>query len=397
MINEQNKNTWCFNAEHALRLDNSYTGSSCCMMKSKHDHSDRNLTIMKMYDKPSLQKVRSDLNNGIKNAHCSLCWEEEEAGRDSKRVRDNKKYLDDLNNGISHQGITSLELNLGNTCNIKCRTCNPNASSLWAKEFYDLYADKSHFKSHSDYAKTISIYHQYYDEDRPFWDDLESHLPNLRNMVFYGGEPFLSKKMWKILDNAVKKGYSKNIILEYNTNGTTWPDAVKYWEHFKEVKVSFSIDGVHDQFNYMRFPADWNIVTENIKKGLGLSKNISYSWCVTLSPLNIFYLNEIVEEMDNNFKDIGLYLNLIHGPAHYNIKCIPNNIKEIIIEKISKLSDHYKAKYYLPGIIEFMKSEEDHKSWTKFLQVTKMHDEYRNQSYSKVFSEFAKIIGYNNE
>jgi MoaA/NifB/PqqE/SkfB family radical SAM enzyme len=298
---------------------------------------------------------------------------------------------------VKHNGITSVELNLGNTCNIKCRTCNPHASSLWAKEYYDIYADKNIYKSHSDFSKTINIFHQFYDEDRPFWDDLQSHIPNLRNMVFYGGEPFLSKKMWKILDYAVRSGHAKNIILEYNTNGTTWPKEVECWKHFKQVRLSFSIDGVRDQFHYMRFPGEWETVYKNMKQALTLEGNISYSWCVTLSPLNIFYVNEIVEELDKNFDSVDLYLNLIHGPDHYNIQCIPNHLKDIIEQKLNKLGNHEKAKYYLPGIIEFMKAGNLDGSWDKFLSLTRQHDLYRNQNYATTFPEFAELIGYRNE
>ncbi len=40
-----------------------------------------------------------------------------------------KKYQ-----GKVFSGLVNLELNLGNNCNIKCRTCHPSISSQWMKE-----------------------------------------------------------------------------------------------------------------------------------------------------------------------------------------------------------------------------------------------------------------------
>jgi hypothetical protein len=392
----KNKITWCYNAEYALRLTNDNTASSCCMMVGIENLTDRGKTLNQVFNKPILKDVRDKLNNGIRHPACKLCWQEEDAGRASKRIRDNERYLKELELGVSFQGITSLELNLGNTCNIKCRTCNPETSSFWIKEYHDVYlSDKISFK---DYNKNLSVYHDFYSDDSDFWNDLEGHLVNLRQMVFYGGEPFLAKKMWKALEIAVEKGYSKNITLEYNTNGTTWPKETELWKYFKEVRVAFSVDGTHEKFNYTRFPAEWSVASENMLKIRELNKqynNFYYTWCITLSPLNIFYVKEIVSEAYTNYKDYGLYLNLIHGPPHYNIQCIPNKFKSLIIDKLLSIPDSHQVSWYLKGIINFLETgTENQDVWNKFIETTKTHDRYRNQNFAEVFPEFAKIIGY---
>jgi sulfatase maturation enzyme AslB (radical SAM superfamily) len=222
-------------------------------------------------------------------------------------------------------------------------------------------------------------------------------LKTLRSIVFYGGEPLLSKKMWKVLEIAVELGYAKNISLEYNTNGTVWHGATEVWKDFKKVSLSFSIDGVKDQFEYMRFPAEWEKVVENMNKAREFKekyKNMSCSWCVTLSPLNIFYVREILDEHYVNFRDFGIYLNLVHGPEHYNINQIPDQYKQVIIDKLLNIPAAYNVHFYIPGIVEFIRNGvAKPKHWAKLLSETKTGDTYRGQSYSKTFPEFSQITG----
>ena len=217
-------------------------------------------------------------------------------------------------------------------------------------------------------------------------------------MVFYGGEPLLSKKMWKVLEMAVELGYSKNIALEYNTNGTTWHAGTEVWKDFKSVSLSFSIDGIGDQFTYMRYPAEWSKVTDTMEKARAFKQkynNMIYGWCVTLSPLNIYYVRETLDENYKNFSDFGVYLNLVHGPAHFNINQIPEEYKDAITAKLASVPQEYNLDYAIPGVIEFIRNGvPDPKVWQTFLANTKTHDDYREQDFGKTFSEFAQLIGY---
>jgi hypothetical protein len=204
--------------------------------------------------------------------------------------------------------------------------------------------------------------------------------------------------MWKVLGIAVEKGYAKDIILEYNSNGTEWPEETELFRHFKLVNLSFSIDGIGDQFHYMRFPAEWDILVNTMNKARALnkeSKNMYFGWCMSLSPLNIFYVRELLDEQQKNFTDFGVYLNLIHGPLQFNINQLPKEYHDVVIDKLLAIPKEYNVHHYTTGIIEFIRNgNPDPAVWQKFLRETAAHDKYRNQSYSKTFPEFAKIIGF---
>jgi organic radical activating enzyme len=401
--NESNKDTWCVNAEHAMSGNNTGTTKICCMYKNENlnYYLGKDPIIDNFYQK-NFYRARKDLGTGIRHSHCSWCFEEEDAGRKSKRLRDNEKYLGLLAKGDKpYNGLSKVELNLGNTCNLKCRTCAPHSSSTWMQEYYDIYEKRS-YNSFKSYAKEMKKYHQYYDEESPFWEDLENNLSTIRQFDFYGGEPFMSKKMWKVLEKAVELGYSKHMDIHYATNGTHWPEEnIQIFKYFNHVHISFSIDGVDEGFTYMRYPADWNEVKSNMIKAREFnakSSNLYLGWCITLSSLNIYSLPDILKENFKNFKDFGPYLNLVHGPIWYNLTQLPEHVKIKVIERLKSISpeetDYNTYNYHLPGVINYIKQGVPYpKNWEKFLEYTKIHDEYRGQSFSQIYKEYSKIIG----
>ena len=380
--------TWCINAFHSLSSANDGITRPCCMYKRPTDGTLKlgQTPLLDHFNSEEFIELRNALINDERHPNCHRCWQEEDAGRDSKRIRDNRKW-----NG-TQQGLVYVDLSLGNTCNIKCRTCSPHASSQWSQELYDTKYIKIATKE--EYFKEIRRYSKSYEDDSPFWNELEESLTTIRHLEFYGGEPLLSKKMWSILQKAVDLGYSKDIDLHYATNGTLWPEQTKLWENFKTVNLSFSVDGVDEQFEYMRYPAVWNEMLDNMNKAHLFKSNMKVNWCVTLSTLNIYYLKEIIDRHKKLFRNrVGLYLNLVHWPAHFNISTMPEDVKQVVLEKLRSIPKEYSNQ--LPGIIGFIENGiPDQDKWNKFLEEIRITDNYRNQDYAKTFPEFANIIGY---
>jgi MoaA/NifB/PqqE/SkfB family radical SAM enzyme len=404
MMTENNKNTWCVNADHAMSGNNTGTTKICCMYRDEQlKHSLGSEPISVSFNQPAFQEVRDTLGAGQRHDKCSWCFEEEDAGRKSKRQRDNDKYEDWIRKGNApFVGLAKFELNLGNTCNLKCRTCGSHSSSTWMEEDFDT-NERRRYPTYKMFADSMKKYHQHYDDESPFWDDLEDNLETIKQFDFYGGEPFMSKKMWRILEVAVEKGYASDIEIHYATNGTQWPEAkVEIFKHFRHVHLSFSVDGIGEQFEYMRYPAKWSEVKENMKKAVELSKrtgNMYLGWCITLSTLNISGLPAILEEHNKNFKEFGPYLNLVHGPIQYNLTQLPDDAKDYVVKLLQAIpKDHvdgYMYDYHLPGIVNFIKNGTYNKAnWGKFNEHVKTHDQYREQDFAKLYPEYAKVIRY---
>jgi sulfatase maturation enzyme AslB (radical SAM superfamily) len=403
-MNPTNSKTWCVNAFYGLQASNAGETRACCMYRRQEEVPELKLGIDRLekhFNYKELIQLRTDAASGIRNPGCQRCWEEEDGGISSKRVRDNKKYLRRLWQGLDeYEGLSFLELNLGNTCNLRCRTCGPHASSQWAKESYDVYYKNT--LSQKNFTKFIQQFNNSFDDESPFWQDLEDNLSTIRQLDFYGGEPFMAKKMWRVLKVAIEKGYAKDIELHYATNGSFWPDEVEYFQFFKSVSISFSIDGTGEQFEFLRYLAEWDIVKENMEKARAyrtLHPSVRLGWCVTLSNMNIFNLPELFDKYYEAYSDFGCYLNLVHGPRPFNISIMPDHVKNLVLDKLNAVPKEYDHIWtQLPGIIGFIENgtyEAEH--WNKFLDKLCVHDQYRTQDYAKIFPEFAKIIGYSND
>jgi len=205
--------------------------------------------------------------------------------------------------------------------------------------------------------------------------------------------------MWELLNVASNTGVSKDIELHYNTNGTHLPlEDMKVWKNFRKINLSFSIDGIDEVFEHMRYPAKWDNVLENMNKFVAIGNefgNIHMSWCITLSVSNIFNAAETIEFYQKHFSDkMGMYLNLVHGPESHNISMLPDKIKLAIKEKLESVpSEYVTAWQHIPGVIAFMNSSSyNEKAFREFLKNTQNSDNYRSQNFYQTFSEYGKYF-----
>ena len=274
-----------------------------------------------------------------------------------------------------------LDLCMGTTCNIKCRTCGPESSAQWNKEYWDINKSYNEISTYKDYKGFLRTFNDAFEDDSLVWKELENNKQDIRWIDMYGGEPMMMKKQWKFLEQLIKDDLAKNISLHYNTNGTIWDDE-KYniLKEFKHISIDFSIDGIKDRYEFMRHPAIWEEVIQNMET----IKNIKDFKCQiahTVSTLNVWYINEIYMW----FKGWDIYLNMVHGPPEYNISNIPEDIKKVITEKIG-----IKEKYQ--PVLDFMNSKISNFNFQSFIDKTKQHDDYRGENYNVIFPEFSDVL-----
>lgn len=383
---------FCVHAEHGLRIENNGACRACCMQYRTwgDEYNVKDLSFEEIKKSPDRLAVLESFKKGEKHPNCNRCWEEEAAGYQSKRQRDNEKFLNESIYGQEYVFPAIIDVSMGNACNIKCRTCGAFNSSFWAKEFKDL----GHFEgTDNEYKEWLKQFNDAFDDNSEFWQSFKENLGNVKHIDFYGGEPFLVKKQWEMLEYAIEKDYAKDIVIHYNTNGTIWDqNKASLLKEFRNVYIDFSIDGIGDHLHYIRYPAEWNVVYQNLLNALEFSKihtSIKINVCVTISVLNVYYISEI----DAFFKKItdSVYLNLVHDPSYFNIKNLPQSIKEKINEKLESYS---RQDYYTDKVLKFMNNQitSDNKKFNEFCEMTIKTDKYRNQSFKSTFPEMYNII-----
>ena len=367
------------------------TISVCCIMQDhakKPDGTSYNLakgdTITDVLNSKWLANYRRQFAKGAKPKACSNCWHEENAGLQSKRLRENKfweKHGTDT--------LLSLDLKLGNICNSKCRICTSFASSQWVPEEVKIDPEKAPL------YKNRNKLGQWPETNEDFWTDIDNHLPSVKKLEFYGGEPLLIDRHLEILEKCIEIGVAKDIQVTYNTNGSI-PLSDKFinlWKNFKHIEIFFSIDDVYNRFNYIRHPGDFFKVIENLQqyKNLELDRTKgSYAVSVfqTISILNICDIMELTNYIHEYVdKKTNIHYNMVFTPMHMSPKALPKKAKEYILDRFNH------APTYVEPILEFIRNEDYPEEAIKtFVNLTKHSDMYRKESFVDTFPTLYSLI-----
>ena len=376
----------------------------CCLARDEiPDESGKKINLRESnlvtaYKSVYMQDLRKQMLAGEKPKTCQLCWEEEAAGRTSKRIN-SRIRLKELYKKVDWQNLTPdqlwfVDLKLGNICNLKCRICGSWSSSKWADE---------ELKYTPNVKKENHIAYQWlkqgaWPRQSPgFWENLIELLPDIKYFEFTGGEPFLIQEHFDLLKVAVDKGYSKNIDIHYNTNGTVDPDQSWIWQHFGRVDIAFSIDNVGDRFEYERYGAKWQEVNDNIswissyKQHDGV--NITTQLCFTVNIQNVYYLDELLAWADKKGFD-NIYFNMLHSPDHMSIQKMTPAARDLVLNKLK--TTFWTTKFYqreIDNIIKFIENGTG-SDGTEFVRRMKQTDQYRNQNFKDTHLEIATAMGY---
>lgn len=389
----------CIHSYNGLRVANGGYIMPCCYYDESKPFRDEFGNIIKtdthtfeqMMDNPDRKKLIEDLENGIQHDGCKRCWDDEENRGESRRTRD-------LRLGYSEEPIVKyLELNLGNTCNLACRMCGVGASIKWFDEHRKIHDDSGGHSDDKVYKEWVRTNYKSYEDESMFWGELEKSLPYIQQIDMYGGEPMLVKKQWETLKKSIELGYAKDQELSFNTNGTIFKEEyIDILKEFKRVVISFSIDATKDRFNYIRHHGDWNMVIDNINKWLKYkSDKIYFDVAVTVTNLNILYLDELVDWCMG--VNLNPYFIDVSHPDFYSPSNLPTSAKNLINKKF----DIYLYNNTLPssviggikGSLENMNSKTVNDFiWKKFLLKNKILDDSRNQIFEDTFKELNSVI-----
>jgi MoaA/NifB/PqqE/SkfB family radical SAM enzyme len=380
------------------------TARPCCLAKDEITYHDDlgieqkyNLnthTLEEIYHSKYMQLLRRDFLYGHKPTTCQRCWDEEAAGRTSKRINSKirlKEYVGQIEfHNLDPDQLWFIDLKLGNICNLKCRICGSWSSSKWAKEEID-YIPGIDRKTHLAY--TYLKDGAWPRENPQFWDNLKTLLPNIKYFEFTGGEPFLIEQHFELLRYAVETGDSVHIEIHYNTNGTVFPEQAELWANFKHVEIAFSIDNMGPRFEYERYGAEWDLVQANIAKFTALrSSKISTQLCTTMNIQNVYYLPELCDWISTQTFD-HVYFNMLHDPWHMCISRMTTAAKELVIDRLTSHEFTPKFKAEVLRIVQFIKNGEG-SNGAEFLQKMQTTDQYRKQSFLDTHEEIAKAMGY---
>jgi len=362
----------------------------------------REATIEQAYHSEYMQDLRRQFRAGAKPDTCRRCWDEEDAGRTSKRMHSQVRLKEMLGKvdwaNDNPDQLWFVDLKLGNICNLKCRICGSWSSSKWAEE--EMSYLPPHIEKKSHIAYTWLKQGRWPRESNDFWENLRNLLPNIKYFEFTGGEPWLIEEHWDLLKYAVKTDNSKHIDIHYNTNATVDPFSKgrsALWSNFGRVDIAFSIDNIEQRFEYERYGANW-VQANNIINDVHFSRHvdspITTQLCFTINIQNVYYLDELLAWADTKAFD-SVHFNMLHSPEHMSIQYLTPRAKELVVNKLKTTfwtSNKYQEE--INNVINFIENGTGSNGY-EFKRHMKLGDTHRKQNFADTHAEIAEAMGYN--
>jgi len=394
---------------------------------------------------PILKEVRASMLKGEWHAECERCRQEEVNGIRSRREYEHDDWAKWFGNYIDYdkaasitaedgtmevdkQDINFVDIRYGNFCNLKCRMCGPTDSHQWYDDFVQLY-DQTGYKDTHERIQLVknakgrwhTDQYDWFQNNNMYWHNFEKYAVNAHKLYIVGGEPLIIDEHTASLERIVASGNAPNMRLEYNTNLTMVPDKlIVLWEHFKEVRIGVSIDGIDDVFNYQRTPANFDSVYKNM---LALDRNPRINlkgwFAYTVTPFNLFHFPEFMRwkltvsglTKFNPVLDARPIVShhMCHSPKYYNVKVLPLELKQQVVAhyqtyidwvNTTNLSDHVKRDFakVLNGVVKFMLSEDySEQHLAEFIRHTVKLDSIRGQNILDIVPQYKELFDAHNK
>ena len=288
--------------------------------------------------------------------------------------------------------------------------CGTFASSKWVDDEIAIHgkADKGLMNFRSESKVDIFEY-------------VDKHIHEVEEVYFAGGEPLIMDEHYLILEKLIAAGRT-DVLLRYNTNFShikfkKW-DLQELWSKFQndpkgKVQLFASLDAAGKLAEVARHGTKWNTVYSNIEKCV--KDGIEVFVSPTISILNVFHVTDLFEAVFNlGIKpDNIVFNNFLTGPACYDIRILPDELKDQLLTKLQNFYHELDKPEYKQAIelalsswVQFLFSDTDQDllqlqiNRRELLRVTTILDKRRNEDFLEVnpqyeewFEEIRATIG----
>jgi organic radical activating enzyme len=296
-----------------MSIFNIHKNKAICVLPWVHEHLD--LSGKKRpccYGKPihtgrSIDSIRQEMLQGKQPLECSNCYKQEFNKESSTRIRETIDWLKKFGEpDITNPTIQQLDIRNDPTCNLKCKTCGPSSSTLWAKE------------------KNITV-------KLPNYSLSKYDKSQLKKIYLAGGEPTYNKSYLKFLTELLEVNPGCEVMINTNLKRlpTEWRKVIT---SFKNLTVIISCDAIEELGCYVRYPLEWKQFEENVKF---VSENANFTM------FNLVPSNLTVHSIDQTVKWMAQYTNnisltVVVGDI-WEHRAVPLEYRKSYVESLKKL------------------------------------------------------------
>jgi radical SAM protein with 4Fe4S-binding SPASM domain len=271
----------CIAAASAVLIDVDKGVRPCCDYWGEHRPGSPSVgslgeqSLSSILDGATWRSLRDDLAAHRAPRGCAGCLAREEATGSSHRM-----LLERLRSPRWRDGLTYLELNSSNLCNLQCRHCNPLFSSRWS----------AHEQRRG--RPTAPVVPS--DPELLVRNLRGVDLGNLAYVALKGGEPMLNADVPALLGHLQAIGVLGQVTVFVVTNGTIVPPATAaLLANAREVAVCVSVDGVGPVQEHIRHGGSGIPVLERSIAKWAAMPNVTLDRNTSVMAYNVFDLPRI--------------------------------------------------------------------------------------------------------
>jgi molybdenum cofactor biosynthesis enzyme MoaA len=256
---------------------------------------------------------------------CSTCAKVEKEGQLS--VRQLKNMFFSNIKPVSTQ-IKEIDLFVSNTCNLTCIMCYPKFSSAIGAE-----------------QKKLGLIKEVYNFDETdFILESLSSLPDLSYVTIAGGEFFYHKRHKEILQVIVDKKIEN---VKITTNGTVFnKKLMDLLSSIPKLEIRFSIDGTNSSYEFVRYPAKWSSVKNNVEKYCLALPTAKFETVLVVQPLTLKSIFDWLDFSNTNNLETH-WINILGENLSWSMLTSEEkkSAADFILKNIKnqKLTDHQKV------------------------------------------------------
>lgn len=384
--------------------------------------------------------ARAEMLAGERPTECGYCWKIEDLPGDNFSDRTYKTtdenwsipFIDRVLTAGAEGDIlpTYFEVAFDSTCNFKCVYCSPDVSSKWMEEIehHGPYQDIRDNRN-LDWLRESGRFPIPNREANPyvdaFWEWWPELYPGLKTFRVTGGEPLLSKNMWRLLD-FIKANPRKDFTLAINTNMQVPPALIdRFIAAYNEIapliggfEVYTSCEAAGASADYIRYGMDYRTFLGNVERFLTeTGPNSRIGFMVTFNVLSVTSFTDFLEDIYRlrakfNESDaenrIPLMISYLRWPTYLDVRILPEKLKQeylktfvpFMMERTRDTSPDRKARFYLEEIDQvsrlseyMMSSDPDvERNRQEFGSYVLQLDERRNTEFDKVFPHLSDFL-----
>jgi len=316
--------------------DNKFKVTSCCNLDIHTTDTELDFGL--------IENLKKDMAQGIVSPLCWRCTKVEDSQAHSERVNLMMGYSIEHLEKFKRTSRThefQVGMKFSNLCNLACRSCNEDESSLWAK-LMDVPVDPT---------QEIDI------SDNPaYWDAMVDMIrtkhSDSENFIIHpiGGETMVQPGFLKLINWLIAENLASTTILRLTTSlvPNISEKFLDKFMQFKQVVFLSSIDSIGENYYYVRWPARFNKVQDNLDTISSICKQYPNKFSLSVSPVfslnNIFYAIDYLDWWeqwaDQTQHDIWLSNIHLYKPEPLMVESLSAQYHPQLIELLEKCVAH---------------------------------------------------------